>query len=62
MGAPQPAPAIPGCIAKREPEAIFAWFSTNRLTVMKDGDAISLSADDLIILRRFLGQFERETV
>lgn len=50
---------IPGAIAKREPDAVFAWFSTNRLAIMKDGDAISLSADDVRSLARFVDRFDQ---
>lgn len=45
---------IPGCIAKREPDADYGWFSSRRLLVAKDGDAISLSADDLRRLFDFI--------
>lgn len=50
---------IPGAIAKREPDAVFAWFSTRRLVIMKDGDAISLSADDVSNLARFVDRFDQ---
>lgn len=50
---------IPGAIAKREPDAVFAWFPTNRLVIMKGGDAISLSADDVRSLARFVDRFDQ---
>lgn len=45
---------IPGCIAKHEPEAVYAWFSTRRLVVTKGKQCIELSADDLRGLMRFV--------
>lgn len=53
MNAPQIPREIPSCIAKNEPDAIFGWFSTRRLLVIKDGVTVSLSADDV----RKLGMF-----
>lgn len=44
---------VPGCIAKREPDAEYAWFSTRRLQVTKGEQVINLSADDLRALLRF---------
>lgn len=49
-----PAREVPGCIAKAEPDAIFAWYSTRRLLVIKDGVQISLSPDDILKLGRFV--------
>ena len=57
---PHPAadlPAIPGFLEKKEPDAEFAWWSTGRLLIVKDGTQISLSTDDLRALRRFFDQF-----
>ena len=45
---------IPGCIAKREADADYAWFSSRHLLVLKDGDTISLSPDDLRRLFAFV--------
>ena len=38
---------VPGCIARREPDAEFSWSSKRRLQVVKGDNTISLSADDL---------------
>lgn len=46
---------IPGCIARREPDAVFAWSSSRRLQVVKAGKTTDLSADDLRGLLRFVG-------
>jgi hypothetical protein len=51
--------AIPGCIAKREPDADFAWFSNRRLLIAKGDAAVSLSADDL---RRFFDFVEANAI
>ena len=45
---------IPACIAKREPDAVYMWCSMRRLIILKDGDAINLSADDIRALARFV--------
>ena len=45
---------VPECIAKREPDAAYGWFSNRRLLVSKGDAAISLSADDLRGLLRFV--------
>ena len=59
MNAPMTAmPEIPSFLEKREPDAQFAWWSTGRLLIVKDGNTVSLSADDLANLRRFFNQFE----
>lgn len=44
---------IPGCIARREPDAEYSWTSKRRLLVSKGDQAISLSADDLRALITF---------
>jgi len=49
---------IPEFLQKREPDALFAWWSNGRLLIVKDKESVSLSTDDLHSLRRFLGQFE----
>jgi hypothetical protein len=49
---------IPEFLQKREPDAIFGWWSNGRLLIVKDEDSVSLSTDDLASLRRFLSQFE----
>jgi len=46
---------IPDCIAKREPEAVFALSSARRLQVIKGSKVTDLSADDLRGLLRFVG-------
>lgn len=51
---------IPAFLEKREPPAIFSWWSTGRLLIVKDGGQVSLSRDDLAALRRFFDQFARE--
>lgn len=51
---PQDAREIPACIARREPDAEYAWSSRRRLQVLKGGEAVSLSADDLRGLLRFV--------
>lgn len=43
----------PEFLKRREPDAIYMWTSTKRLIVTKDGDAISLSGDDIRALIRF---------
>ncbi len=53
MNSPTP-PQIPGCIAKREPDAVFAWSSARRLQIIKGNKPTSLSADDLRNLLRFV--------
>lgn len=50
---------IPGCIAKREPDADYGWFSHRRLLISKGDTAVSLSADDL---RRLFDFVERNTI
>lgn len=55
MNAPREAPDF---LKRREPDAVFAWWSDGRLLIVKDDDQISLSGDDLLALRRFLAQFE----
>lgn len=47
MNAPRLPSEIPECIAKREPDAAYGWFSNRRLQVVKGDSTISLSADDL---------------
>lgn len=47
MNAPLLPVEIPSCLTKREPDAIYAWFSTRRLLVIKDGKQLTLSADDV---------------
>lgn len=55
MNAPRTPPReIPSCIAKREPDAVFAWSSVRRLEIIKGGKPTSLSADDLRGLLRFV--------
>jgi hypothetical protein len=54
MNAPRIPAEIPACLAKREEDAIYAWFSTRRLLVIKDGQQLTLSADDLRGLLRFV--------
>jgi hypothetical protein len=45
---------VPGCIAKREADAVFAWSSVRRLEIVKGNKPTSLSADDLRSLLRFV--------
>lgn len=45
---------VPGCIAKREPDADYAWFSHRHLLITKGDAAVSLSADDLKRLFAFI--------
>lgn len=59
MNAPRIPAEIPACIAKREQDAIYGWFSTRQLLVVKDGKTITLSADDLLNLVRFI---DRNTI
>lgn len=54
MNAPRIPAEIPACIAKREPDAIYGWFSTRRLLVIKDGQQLTLSADDVKQLFNFV--------
>lgn len=54
MNAPCAPPEIPSCLAKREPDAIYGWFSTRRLLVIKDGQQLTLSADDVKGLFNFV--------
>ena len=45
MTAPNTPSEIPGCIARRETDAVYAWFSTRRLQVVKgDTNARELAA------------------
>ncbi|MCX8017058.1 MAG: hypothetical protein N2690_04030 [Rhodocyclaceae bacterium] len=48
---------IPAFLEKREPDAVYSWWSTGRLLILKDGGQVSLSRDDLAALRRFFDQF-----
>lgn len=57
MNTPQTQP-IPAFLERREPAAIFSWWSTGRLQINKDGTQVSLSKDDLSEMRRFVEQFE----
>lgn len=57
MNAPATATTIPGFLQKNEPDAIFGWYSTGRLMILKADRQISLSTDDLANLRRFFDQF-----
>lgn len=50
---------IPGFLRKQEPDALYAWWSTGRLLIVKDDTQVSLSTDDLTALRRFFDQFDR---
>ncbi|OHC68606.1 MAG: hypothetical protein A3H93_09085 [Rhodocyclales bacterium RIFCSPLOWO2_02_FULL_63_24] len=54
MTAPNTPSEIPGCIARRETDAVYAWFSTRRLQVVKGDVTLSLSADDLRALFNFV--------
>lgn len=47
---------IPGCIARTEAAAEFAWSSKRRLQVTKGNKTADLSADDLRGLLRFVEQ------
>lgn len=47
---------IPGCIARTEQAAEFAWSSRRRLQVTKGNKTADLSADDLRGLLRFVEQ------
>ena len=38
--------------------AVFGWFSSGRLILIKDGNTVCLSRDDLVALRQFLSDFE----
>ena len=50
-----PQAEIPGCIAKREPDAEYTWSSKRRLRIVKGPESISsLSADDLRALFAFV--------
>lgn len=55
-GTANPPENVPSFLRK-EPPAIYGWFSSGRLVVIKDGDAISLSRDDLAGLRDFVMKF-----
>lgn len=57
MNARQTAQETPDFLRKKEPDAIYGWYSTGRLVILKADRQISLSADDLANLRRFCGQF-----
>lgn len=58
MNAPIAVSVIPGFLEKKELDAQFAWWSTGRLLIIKDGTQVSLSTDDLRSLRRFFDQFD----
>jgi len=45
---------IPACIARREPDAEYAWSSKRRLLVTKGDTTQSLSADDVRALFNFV--------
>lgn len=57
-GTARAAEVEPPAFLRREQPAIFGWFSSGRLVILKGGEAISLDRDDLADLRRFLGDFE----
>lgn len=59
MNAP-PQREIPACLTKSEPDAVYGWFSTRRLLITKGGVDVSLSADDLVRLKRFFEAFDME--
>lgn len=59
MNARQTAQETPDFLRKKEPDAIYGWYSTGRLMILKDDRQISLSADDLANLRRFFDQFDQ---
>jgi len=48
---------VPSFLQKREPPALYAWWNTGRLLIVKDEATVSLSCDDLAELRRFFDQF-----
>lgn len=50
---------IPACLAKREPDADYGWFSSRRLLIAKGDAAVSLSANDL---RRLFDFVEANTI
>lgn len=54
MNSPMLPREIPACIAKHEPDAIYGWFSSRCLLIVKDGETVTLSADDLRNLVRFI--------
>jgi hypothetical protein len=64
MNAPDPlsmlrgAVDVPDFLVKGEPDAVFAWISTRRLAIIKGEVAISLSADDVRALARFVERFD----
>lgn len=45
---------IPTCLAKREADADYGWFSHRRLLIVKGDITLSLSADDLRRLFDFI--------
>jgi hypothetical protein len=49
----------PPAFLRREKPALYGWFSSGRLVIVKDDTAISLDRDDLADLRRFFDQFDR---
>lgn len=51
---------IPAFLEKKEPDAIYSWWSTGRLLILKGDGQVSLSRDDLANLRRFFDQFALE--
>jgi len=57
-GGTAPADNEPPAFLRRDQPAIYGWFSSGRLVILKEGDAISLSRDDLAELRRFISDFE----
>lgn len=59
MNAPLPR-EIPTFLEKKEPDALYAWWSNGRLLIVKDEGTVSLSRDDLANLRRFFAQFATE--
>jgi hypothetical protein len=53
---------VPDFLVKGEPDAIFAWFSTRRLAIIKGEVAISLSVDDVRALARFVERFDGDSI
>lgn len=45
---------VPGWIAKKQPDAVFAWVSTMQLDISKGDADVTLSADDLRRLMKFI--------
>ena len=51
---------IPGAIRRAASPAHYGWWSNRTLQIIKGDDVITLDADDIRALLRFINQFDME--